>query len=357
MVAAQPELVAPILDDPAISDVARLVREATGRDEPVVVAGCGTSEHGARAIAHLIGAGARLGGHPGAFIISRQALDAAHDPYPGGLFIAVTHDGGTRATQLAAEAAREAGARIALVTGNGEGPLAHFADTVVVTPLRDRSWCHTVAYSSAILAGGAVVASMAGVALDAASLRAYLAAAVTDDGQASTVAAALWPHTPLIAAGAGADDITARELALKVEEGPRKPSVARHLETLLHGHLVACGSDTGLVLLAVDPAGSHRDTRLALASRAAAAVGTVPTGILAAEAEIPDWATPGGRIVLPPAPASALSSLPALLGGAAALQRLTLALVERAGVNPDLIRREEEPYRAAAAVAEESGDW
>ena len=40
-----------------------------------------------------------------------------------------------------------------------------------------------------------------------------------------------------------------------------------------------------------------------------------------------------------------------LLWGAAALQGLTLGLVRARGVNPDLIRREEEPYRAAAEAA------
>ena len=44
-----------------------------------------------------------------------------------------------------------------------------------------------------------------------------------------------------------------------------------------------------------------------------------------------------------------------LLAGAAALQTLTLALAEAHGVNPDLIRREEEPYRRAGSTAE--GDW
>jgi hypothetical protein len=41
----------------------------------------------------------------------------------------------------------------------------------------------------------------------------------------------------------------------------------------------------------------------------------------------------------------------ALLAGAMAAQLLTLELVLAAGTNPDLIRREEEPYRAAAAAA------
>ena len=40
-----------------------------------------------------------------------------------------------------------------------------------------------------------------------------------------------------------------------------------------------------------------------------------------------------------------------LLAGAIALQLLTLELVYALGTNPDLIRREEEAYKAAAAAA------
>lgn len=158
MVSAQPEMVAPILGGPAAVDIARLVTEAVGRGEPVVIAGCGTSEHGAPAIARLLDAGLRQRGLRGGLVEARQALEAALDPSPGGLFVAVSHDGGTRATLLAAEAARHAGARVALVTANAQGQIAAYANAVVVTPLRDRSWCQTVAYSSVILAGGAVAA-------------------------------------------------------------------------------------------------------------------------------------------------------------------------------------------------------
>jgi hypothetical protein len=42
-----------------------------------------------------------------------------------------------------------------------------------------------------------------------------------------------------------------------------------------------------------------------------------------------------------------------LVAGALAVQLLTLELVMAAGTNPDLIRREEEPYRLAAAAGKE----
>jgi hypothetical protein len=42
-----------------------------------------------------------------------------------------------------------------------------------------------------------------------------------------------------------------------------------------------------------------------------------------------------------------------LLGSAVALQLLTLGLVHEEGVNPDLIRREQAPWREAATLAGE----
>ena len=82
------------------------------------------------------------------------------------------------------------------------------------------------------------------------------------------------------------------------------------------------------------------------------------TAILSPEAAqaVPETLTPAGRIVLP-AGNDTLPPLHALLGGAAALQRLTIALVAEANVNPDLIRREEAPYREAAALVEDRHDW
>ena len=53
-------------------------------------------------------------------------------------------------------------------------------------------------------------------------------------------------------------------------------------------------------------------------------------------------------------PAVTIDGLPEghpLLAGAIALQLLTLELVLAAGTNPDLIRREQDAYKAAAAAA------
>lgn len=356
MVAAQPDLVEPMLADREAADVGVLVREAAERGEPIVVSGCGSSEHGAQAISLLLDEGLRQRGFRGGLVEARQALDSAIDPRPGGVFIAVTHDGGTRATALAAEGARDSGAVVAVVTRNSSAAITSAASVVVRVPIADRSWCHTVAYTGAILAGAAIGAAVATKPVAAKPVREYLAEALTEDGQAERLAVRLWGAAPLVIAGAGPDEITAKEFALKVEEGPRMPAVGRHVETLLHGHLAGNGPATRLVLISVAPGGMRQAARFHCAATAAAKTG-MPVGAIVSP-EIGTRLDAGvEKVVLPEALPTEGALLTRLLGGAAGLQRVTLALIEMAGINPDLIRREERVYWEAASLGDESTEW
>src|SRR3954453_18755821 len=132
MILDEPGIVAPILASPAIAEAAALVRTA---GEPLVLTGCGTSEHAAMAGAAL------LGGR------SRDAFEASLDPQKGGVLIAVSHEGETAATLAALDAADAAKVLVTACPERARG-----VDLVVATPLRDRSWCHTVGYLSPLLA-------------------------------------------------------------------------------------------------------------------------------------------------------------------------------------------------------------
>jgi fructoselysine-6-P-deglycase FrlB-like protein len=161
----------------------------------------------------------------------------------------------------------------------------------------------------------------------------------------------------ILTVGLGADLITARELALKIEEGARIPATALHLESLLHGHLAGCDAETtALVLFAADSRlGDRRDWRLRCAAGAAGAIG-IPAIAFGTESALGGLPEAVGQLPLPPADPGA--ELPhALLTGALCLQLLTLELAQLAGVSPDLIRREQPPYREAAAVAGNRTDW
>jgi glucosamine--fructose-6-phosphate aminotransferase (isomerizing) len=169
MILAQPSLVEPILGARGAGVAAlRDAIAAAGRaGAPIVVTGCGTSEHAALAVAELLSAALGLA-NAGSRAEAREALDAALDPRPGGVCIAISHNGTTRATLLALEAAHAAGATTALITARAGGPIATLADHVIVTPVNDASWCHTFAYVSALLAGGALAGESPATTIDGA---------------------------------------------------------------------------------------------------------------------------------------------------------------------------------------------
>jgi fructoselysine-6-P-deglycase FrlB-like protein len=306
MIEAEPGLIAPILASAAALEAAESIREGG----PIWIVGCGTSEHAAMAGAALI-AGAR----------ARDAFEASLDPQRGGVLIAVSHEGGTAATLAALRAAAANGARTVLITAKPW--LASGADIVIGTPLVDTSWCHTVGYLSPLLAltaiAGAADADTAGRVISG-----VLAQRERFDAAARTLAGC----ERLLVSGSGVDEVTARELALKIEEATHVPTTPLGLEKLLHGHLPAADERTGLVVFRLDPTAAEERDRRARDVLAAAAVLGMPT--------------------------VTIDDLPAghpLVAGALALQLLTLGLVHALGTNPDLIRREEDAYRAAAEAA------
>jgi fructoselysine-6-P-deglycase FrlB-like protein len=339
MVAAQPALVRALLDAPpdGLSDVTAAIRDAQRAGHPITVIGCGTSEHGAMAIAALLEDALSGNAWPPS-VVARQSLDAAERPQRGGFCLAVSHDGGTRATTLALEAAAGEGAVTALVTARPDGSAAGPAAHVLTTPVHDESWCHTVAYTSSIATGAALARELGAEGIDGAAAEALLTAGFASHREAAPLAGA----ARIVCAGVGIDLITARELALKIAEGARVPTAALHLETLLHGHLAGEDADTAAVLIHTEAGAARLERRAALASDALTAIGMPIVTVLPHDVPAADGLS---------------APLARLLGGAAALQSLTLALVRARGVNPDLIRREEEAYRRAGDLGDGAGDW
>ena len=329
MIAAEPGLAAPVLEHPAPAQLAGWLAAAAAAGEPIVTTGCGTSEHAAMAGAAMLDEAL---GRPA--VRARDAFEASLDPQPGGVLIAISHEAGTAATLAAAQAAAANGAQVALVTARPD--VAPAGPLLVPTPLRDTSWCHTVGYVSPLLALYATAAHLAGAAPDAVAAREAMEAVAARRDELRAAARRISASERILAVGSGADEITARELALKIEEGTHVPVTPLGLEKLLHGHLPAADERTGLVLLRIDPRqAADRD------ARGEAALGAV------AELDMP-----ATTIAFTP-PAALPPVAGTLLTGALALQLLTLELVHALGTNPDLIRREEEPYRAAAAAAGE----
>jgi fructoselysine-6-P-deglycase FrlB-like protein len=359
MIAAEPAFAARCLSrlaaDGSAARLAAELRSAAAAGAPVVVVGCGTSEHGAIGAAAILDEAWRAAGLAGQGPVSAQAFEASLEPR-GGLLIAISHDGGTWATTRALEAARTAGARTAIITASGRAPGAQGIDVVLETIERDQSYCHTIGYTSPLLAATAVGAALTGRPVDPAIVRALMVAGI--DAAATTaaeaIAAGLATTRPILTVGSGADRGAARELVLKLEEGTWIPAAMRDLETFGHGHLPSTDGSTGLVLiLAERRARTERVARARQALAAAGAIGIRVAGIFSAEvAEALDpGLTPLGRVVVPEAPALP-APVAALLATATPLQLIVERLARMVGTNPDPIRRTDPRYAQAAAALE-----
>ncbi len=373
MIEAEPALAARLLQRLAGSrgPAARLateVRSAAELGRPILVTGCGTSEHGAlatvailREALHAIGL-SRAHGRTGT-PVSVQAFEASLEDElagPGGIVIGISHEGETWATNKALERARKSGARVALVTVSDRSPAAALADLVVATGEADESWCHTIGYLAPIVAAASVAGHLTSRPITPAAARSAVGVGLdpAEVRRTEAFAGRLADAGRIVVTGSGHDRIAARELALKLEEGTHVAAVARDLETVLHGHLAGMDSRTALILILADtsPDAEARGRRAADVLRAASEIGVRAGAIMAARhaATIDPALTPAGRLVVPASPALP-PAIAALLGSAVPLQLLTERLARIRGVDPDPIRRDDPAYLRAAEAAQPAG--
>ena len=252
----------------------------------VLFTGCGTSYHAALACG------------PAA-----QALELVlGNAPPADVLVALSHEGETLLTLEAVEGF--AGEKW-LITGTPEGPIAPaVAHGGGATPEGEKSYCHTVSYACAVAAGRALQGE------DVSGL----ADAVERELEAAPLGAS--EHERFVVVGAGRDIATVLEAVLKLREGAHVAAEAHHTEQLLHGHLAAIDSSVRCFVLEDE-------------GRAAKRAGDVmkALGELGCEATLIPSSHPVVDIVR--------------------FQRLTCDLAEARGIDPDLIRWDEEPWDRA----------
>src|SRR5215510_11069515 len=164
----------------------------------VLFTGCGTSFHAALACGR-----------------AAQALEVVLGNAPeADVLVAISHEGETR---LTLEAVNGFAGETWLVTGAPDSPLAKAADHVVVaTPAIEESYCHTVSYTCAVAAGRALQGEdVSGLAAD-----------VFRELDAEMLGGS--DHERFVVAGAGRDQATVLEAALKLREGAHVAAEAHH---------------------------------------------------------------------------------------------------------------------------------
>ncbi len=218
------------------------------------------------------------------------------------VLVALSHEGGTRLTLEAVEAFS---GETWVITAVADSPIAKAVDQVVVaTPEVEESYCHTVSYTCAIAAGRALrgedVSPLAG------EVEAELAAPPL----------ATSGHDRFAVIGAGADTATVLEAVLKLREGVHVAAEAHHTEQILHGHLAAIDSSVRCLVLEGEGRAAERSAEVVRA-----------LGELGCETERFRGRHPVVDIVR--------------------FQRLTADLADARGIEPDLIRWDEDPWDRA----------
>jgi fructoselysine-6-P-deglycase FrlB-like protein len=278
-IAAQPEWLAQVPTGRRFPDGAQLL-----------FTGCGTSFHAAMTGGDAV-----------------HALELVLRPErEADLLVLVSHEGETPLTLAAAQAWR--GPRW-LVSGRADGPIAELCDEVVVcTPEIEASWCHTVSYTSAVVA----IAALNGEDVS------WLPGGVAEALDAALPA--MGEQERFLVAGAGRNLATAHEAVLKLREGAWVAAEAYETEQLLHGYLAAVDESVRAFVLEGEGVAAERAAAAAAALRE-----------LGCEVDLVPTRHPVVDIVL--------------------FQRLTLALAEARGREPDRIRRHDPRWAAAASAA------
>lgn len=320
MIQAQADLPRQIAEGSEAAKLGGYLQRAVAAGAPILLTGCGTSEHAARA-----GQVVLEDGPPGAEVAARDAFEAQFEPPAKGLVVAISHDAGTRSTIAVAQRAVEAGAEAVLLTARPEEAPAGVEP--IATPMRDASWCHTVAYLSPLLS----------IAQGTGAITVEEAERLIEEGlgartQRRSDAERLAGCSRMLIIGSGVDEISGRELALKIDEATHVPATPLGAEKVLHGHLPAADHTTGAVVLRFDPThAADRDQRAGTVQAACEVLG-MPVVTLEPERQLATRAH-------------------SLISAALALQLLTLELSVVLGVNPDLIRTEDPRYERVTEVA------
>jgi len=252
--------------------------------------GCGTSLHAAMTGGEAV-----------------NALELALRPErDADLLVVISHEGETPLTLAAAQA--WPGPKW-LVTGKGNGPIAELCDEVIVcTPEIEESWCHTVSYTCAV----AAVAALRGEDIS------WLPEAVAEELDAPLPR--FGEQERFVVAGAGRDLATAHEAVLKLREGAWVAAEPYETEQLLHGYLAAIDESVRAFVLEGDGLAAERGAAAAAALRE-----------LGCDVDLVPTRHPVVDVVR--------------------FQRLTVAIADARGREPDRIRRHDPRWIAAASAA------
>jgi glutamine---fructose-6-phosphate transaminase (isomerizing) len=223
----------------------------TGR---LLLVGLGTSYHAALAAAFA----ASVGAAGVREVVVRTSFDLLEDPSaisPETTAVVFSASGETALTLAAQRLLKSQGARSLLITGTEAGPSSALADRVLVTQYADESsWTHTVSFSAALVAFGALLDHWRGQPgeepTDEDAVADAVTAALATEPAVVDAVEAVSPCDDFLLLGSGAAEATAREAALKLREAAGRFCAAVGVEEFLHGVLPSIGPSTAVIAIA-----------------------------------------------------------------------------------------------------------
>ncbi len=297
----------------------------TGR---LLLVGLGTSFHAALAAGFAAQMG--RGGRPD--VQARSSFDLLEDPTvatPDTTAVVFSESGDTALTLSAQRTLKTLGARVLLVTATEAGPSSALADRVIVTQYADEtSWTHTVSFTAALVAFGALLDHWQGTpgteGTDEDAVADLVTAALATEPAIVDAVETLAPCEEFLFLGSGAAEATAREGALKLREAAGHFSAVVGIEEFLHGVIPSIGPSTAVIGIA----GTERE-------RVRAQQGLRAAGLAGARSILIDSSggTPGPGIFSVPA---ATRPMPPVLQ-VIPLQLLAYWISVSEGRNPDVM--------------------
>ena len=331
---------------------------------PIVLTGCGTSEHGAQAVRRdpaRRDPRRRTPRRPGTSCRGPglRALARPTDRRPRDRHLPRRRDHGN---DRAMDAAGAAGARVGVITGSARSPAG--APRPRICRRRRSRWTRAGAIRSATwrrsLAATAIGAQLSGAGVDAAIDPRLLADGASDESGRDRDRGNVLAGCRTILTSRPAR--TGRRLASSRSRSRRPPGSRPRCATWRRSSTATCRRptrSTGLVLILTDRDGRRRPRRAGPAGagggsggRCAQCARSSPQPFDAAL--IPSRLTPAGRLIVDEA-ADLPAAVASLISTATPLQLLTERIARARGTNPDLIRRDDPTYRAAAEAADSAG--
>ncbi len=218
----------------------------------IFLVGTGTSFHAAWAASLIL-----KSKHLKKLILAQASIDFAlyEDCIEeSDLVIVFSHRGTKKYSLQSLEKAKAVGAAMVLVTGQGDGP--HDADLAIQTVQQEESSAHTISYTSALALLAASISGPVEELAVALEKGLKLEADMKEEAEKAQNARKIW------LTGGGPNEVTAKEIALKIKETSYIQTEGVGVEELFHGPLQSAEPEDLFIL--ITPNGKTKERTLEL---------------------------------------------------------------------------------------------